>query len=75
MTEQEALDKIPADWTKDIDPEELEEIAKEIWPSLVFGLAEELGITSSPTDSLDTMITKLAKAHRVSKEKWHPSYF
>jgi hypothetical protein len=67
MTEQEALNKIPNDWIKDVSKLELEERAKEMWSSVIFGIAEQLGV--APTENLDEMITRLAKAHRVSKKK------
>ncbi len=67
MTEQEALDKIPDDWIKDVSKSELEEKAKEAWSSVIFEIAEQLGI--APTDNLDEMITRLAKSHRISKKK------
>jgi hypothetical protein len=69
MTEQEALGTIPDDWGKDIPPAELEEKAKEMWPSVVRGLAEERGISFSPIDSTDKIVSKLARAQRISKHK------
>ena len=67
MTEQEALSKIPNDWIKDVSKSELEERAKEAWSSVIFEIAEQLGV--APTENLDEMITQLAKAHRISKKK------
>ena len=69
MTEKEALDSIPDDWIKDINLVELEEIANQMWSSVVFGLAEEQGIRHSATDTINSVVTKLAKAHRVSRSK------
>jgi hypothetical protein len=67
MTEQEALNKIPNDWIKDISKSELEEMAKEMWPTVIFGIADQLGIAHK--EDLDEMISQLAKAHRISKKK------
>ena len=67
MTEQEALNTIPDDWIKDIDPAELEEMANESQASVIFGLADQLGI--APVGNIDKMITQLAKAHKISRKK------
>jgi hypothetical protein len=67
MTEHQALNKIPNDWINDVSKSELEERAEEMWSSVIFELAEQLGV--APTDNLDELITQMAKAHRVSKKK------
>ena len=67
MTEQEVLDTIRDDWIKDVSLSEIEERAKEVWPSVIIGFAEQLGI--SPTENLDKIITQLAKFHKISKKQ------
>jgi len=69
MTEKEALDSIPDDWIRDVNSVEVEQRAREMWSSVVFGLAEEQGIRLSATDTIDSVVTKLAKGHRISKSK------
>ena len=66
MTEKEALSTIPDNWIKDVNPLKLEEMAKEVWSSVIFGIAEQLGI--APSENLNKMIVKLAKFHKISKK-------
>ena len=69
MTEQEALDKISDDWVEGIDPTELGKRANEMWSTVVIELAREQGIRPSATDTIDNIVIKLAKAHKVSNAK------
>ncbi len=67
MTEQEALNTIPDDWIKDIDPVELEEMANESLLSIIFLMADQLGV--APIGNTEKMITQLAKIHKISRQK------
>ena len=67
MTEQETLDQIPDNWAEDIEQSELEARASEIWPTVIFSFAEQMGIKT--TGSLDKIINRMAKVHGVTKRK------
>ena len=67
MTEQEALNTIPDDWIKDIDPAELEEMANESLISVIFLMANQLGV--APVANTEKMISQLAKIHKISRQK------
>ncbi len=67
MIEEEILDQIPDNWGEDIENSELDARALEIWSSVVFSFADQLGIKT--TGSIDKVVIRLAKAHGVTKRK------
>jgi hypothetical protein len=67
MLEEKILNQIPCNWADDIEKAELDDRAAKIWPSVILGFAEQLGLKT--TGSLDKVIIRLAKVHGVTKKK------
>ncbi len=67
MDEQDILDQIPNNWADDIEKSELDDSVAEIWSSVIFSFAEQLGLRT--TGSMDKVIIRLAKAHGVTKKQ------
>jgi hypothetical protein len=68
MTEQQALDTIPDDWLDDVDPEQLEEIAKEAWTPVILQFAKQVS-GLQPTENLALIIKQLSIAYGVTEKQ------